>query len=138
MAADTPRFRKRVLTITSTGASTAARIGLGGVKYARLVGFRALATTDTATQIEIKDALNRVFYKDAADKDYATAAVNRVIVYDDTLTGLNFTPTDATGAALTAADAAHAGPVVESPFTVTWSNVSGAGLTLRLELILEV
>ena len=137
MAADAPGFRKRIVTVTSTGASTSRAVGLGGVKYARVVGFRALASGDTTTTIGLADAKGRTFYLDAAAKDYTTA-VNRVIVYDDTLTGINFTPTDATGAALTAADAAHAGPVIEGPITVTWGSVDAAGRTLRLELMLEV
>jgi hypothetical protein len=131
-------FKKRTIPLTTVGAGADIVVGLG-VPYGRVVGFKALATGDTSARIRIKDRDNRIAYLDAADKDYVAggAGVERVIVYDATQTGLSFTPADATGAALTAADEAHAGPVLRSPITVTWSNGT-AGDTLTGALYVEV
>jgi hypothetical protein len=140
-AGSSGKFKKRVITLTRTGTgSVVGTVGIGGQRYGKLNSFRARVTSSGATsQIELKDSLARVFYKDAADKDYQTAAVNRIVVADDTLTGISFTPTDATGAALTAADAVWpVQPVLEGPITVTWADADGAAGTLRLELYLEV
>jgi len=133
------KFKKRVLTQTRTGTgSVVTTIGIGGQRYGKLNSFRARVTSSGATsQIEIKDSLGRVIYKDAADKDYQTATVNRAIAFDDTLTGLGFTAADATGAAMTAGGTFEV-PVLEGPLTVTWADADGTAGTQRVELYLEV
>jgi hypothetical protein len=139
MADVTAKFRKRTVTFTTPNpAASVVKVIPVGFKLFTLRGFRAKATTDTTTQIEIKDALGRVVYKDAADKDYATAAINRVPALDDTATGLGFSATDSTGAALdgTAKQVAPA-PVLEGPLTVTWSNNGTAGDILTLSVYVE-
>jgi hypothetical protein len=141
------RFRKRRGTITLNGTSGTCVLGVPGFKLFRVVGFRANAytnssrlvtATDTATQIELKDSLNRVFYKDAADKDYsnALAGQRRTIVLDDTLTGLGFQSVDSLGGVLGTAGQARP-PVVEGPVTVTWSNGTTTEF-LVIELLVEV
>lgn len=138
MAADAPRFRKRIVDVTIPAGQTskAVAVGLGGVKYARCNQFRALITsgTDTSTSLEIKDAKGRVIF--TAGTLNFTAAVNRVFFQDDTAVGSGFTVTDATGAAAAAGQVAPA-PIVEGPLTVTWSAAT-AGETLRVELLVEV
>lgn len=133
------KYRKRVITLTRTGTgSVVGAVGAGGQSFFKLNSFRAKVTSSGATsQIEIKDRLGRIIYKDAADKDYQTAFVNRAIAFDDTLTGLGFTAVDATGAAMTAGGTFEV-PVLEGPITVTWADADGSAGTLRLELYLEV
>lgn len=133
------RFAKRIATLTIPGGATsiARTLSFGTEQLAKVESFRAKATTDTATQIEIKDARGRVFYKDAADADYATAVVNRLFAFDDTATGLGFTASDSTGAAPSAGQIVKGGsPIVEGPLTITWSNGTAAD-TLRLEVMID-
>jgi hypothetical protein len=139
------KFRKRhaVMTLDGTSPDTLS-IGMGGQKYFRCNQFSALITSggDTAVSIELKDSLGRIFYKDAADKDYKTAKVHRIFARDDTVTGLSFTVTDATGAALsaTAGDVQNApipDPILEGPVTVTVTNAGTAGV-MEIDLYVEV
>lgn len=117
-----------------SGTSGTASISLGA-PYGRVLNFTVDATTDTATQIELKDANNVVFYKDAADKDYTTKTY-RNVAYDDTTTGLGIVPVDATGAALAAGQVVSA-PVIKSPVTVTWSNVTAVD-SCEIELFVDI
>jgi hypothetical protein len=121
-------YKKRAVPVTTmTGAATpTVQVGLGAY-FGRIVGFRASKTGDAATRIQIADADSRIVYLDAADVDYTTVK-DRVIQYDDTVSGLTWTLVDATGAAATAADAGHAGPVVKSPLTLTFSNCTAADI----------
>jgi hypothetical protein len=139
-AGSSGKFKKRVLTLTRTGTGNVVGvIGAGGQRFFQCSSFRARVTSSGATaQVELKDSLGRIFYKDAADKDYQTAAVNRVFSFDDTLTGLGFATTDATGAVIAASEGAGERPVLEGPITVTWGDADGGAGTLRLELYLEV
>lgn len=123
------------LTVPNPAATVAATINLPGVKYGQVLGFRALASADATTQIELKDADSRIFYKDAADRDY-TSQVDRLIQWDDTLTGLSFSNADATGAVFDgiAHMVGFCAPVVKSPITVTYSNNGTASATLALSL----
>lgn len=127
---------RATLTTPNPAATVAQSINLR-VKYAQVIALRGLVTgTDTATQIELKDADNRIFYKDAADKDYKTAAIDKTFIYDDTVTSTttSFTPADATGAALALNTGMAEVPVVKSPITATWSNNGTAGDVLTLDL----
>lgn len=135
------KYRKRTgrVTITAGGSAATTVISFGGVKYGKILGFRALLTgTDTAVKIKLTDSKSKVAYLDAADVDYKTAAVNRVIFTDDTTTGLSFTPTDATGAAVTAGNAIEGTPVLQGPISVTVSNGGTTGDYVDIELFCEV
>ncbi len=77
-----------------------------------------------------------MFYLDAADRDYKSAAVNVAFTQDDTATGLSVTPTDATGAAATAASGAE--QVVKSPITVEVQNAGTATDYFEIRLYVEV
>lgn len=101
-----------------------------GSKYAKVLGFqvrnwassaKAGAGTDATLRVKLTDNNGQIFYLDAADKDYKTAAVWRWIRSDDTVTGLSYVPGDATGAAVPADSAIT--PIVASPVTVV---VTGA------------
>jgi hypothetical protein len=131
---------RTVITVPNPAATVTASIPLPA-KFTRVQGFRALASADTTSQIEIKDADSRIVYKDAADKDYTTAGgVFKILSPDDTLTGLTVINNDLTGAVLdgTALQQGSAGTaVVKSPLTVTYSNNATANATLTLDLIVE-
>jgi len=130
------KIRKGTISVPS-GTSGTTTIGLGAT-YGRVVNFNAKATTDTLTQLELKDSEGNIFYKDAADKDYATAKVFRTFIRDDTPTGLGFSPTDATGAALAAGQVIDLGSaVIKGPVTVTWSNVTAVD-SIAIELLTEI
>lgn len=140
MAADAPKFRKVIATVTiPTGQTSAsAKASVGGVKYARVVGFSARITSgaDATTILQLSDR-NGIFYLDAAAANYTGTGLRRVIVRDDTATGLTgYTTVDSTGAALAAGQVVP-NPVVELPITVTWSSAT-AGEVLRVEILLEV
>jgi hypothetical protein len=121
------------LTVPNPAATITGLVPLRS-KFGQVLAFRALLTgTDTAVRIKMTDADSRVFYLDAADKDYKTAAINRHLVYDDTLTGLTPQLLDATGAAATAT-AAGSLPIVKSPITVELSNGGTAADVLSLDI----
>ncbi len=141
MAADAPRFRKRIVDITIPAGQTskAVNVGLGGLKYARLVSIFAKITTgsDATTILQLADTKGIVFL-DAAAKDYTGAGLRRIPVQDETRTGLtSYTYVDSTGAALAGTNMVLPQPVLEGPLTLTWSSAT-AGETLRVELLLEV
>jgi len=114
------------ITVPNPAATVTASATLRS-KFAQVPAFSALLTgTDTAVRIKMTDADSRVFYLDAADKDYKTAKIHRHVVYDDTLTGLTPQLLDATGVAATAT-AAGPLPIVKSPITLEVSNGGTAG-----------
>lgn len=129
---------RTTLTVPNPAATVSGTVNIPGAKYAQVIGFRALLTgTDTTARIKLTDADSVVFYLDAADKDYKTAAINRAIQVDDTTTGLGISPTDATGTVLDAV--AHpstgaVGYVARSPITAELSNGGTAGDVLTLDL----
>jgi len=116
-----------------------------GAKYAKLLTIRARnwasaakagAGTDQAVKIRITDNNSDIVYLDASDRDYATAEVTINPTLDDTATGLNVIPTDATGAAATAG--AGAPIVLESPVIVAVVNGGTATDFMTVDLIVEV
>lgn len=132
------------LTLTATDTLTPSPLNLGG-KYAILRTIRARnwasaakggAGTDTAIKIKITDNNSDVVYLDASDRDYATAEVTINPTMDDTATGINVVPTDATGAAATAG--AGAPIVLESPVTVIVLNGATTTDYFTCDLIVEV
>jgi len=126
---------ERTITVPNPAATVTDTFALRA-KFARILGFTALASADTSTRIGIADADTRTVYLDAADKDYTTTLKRMTLTYDDTLTGLTPQHLDATGAAATATSAAPL-PVVRSPLTVTYSNNATAGATLTLKIFYE-
>lgn len=117
----------------SLGAPYGVVKGFNARNYASSA--KAAAGTDTAQKVQLTDANGVVFYLDAADKDYATAAIDRVIAgTDDTVTGLGVISTDATGATATAG--ASGDFVAKSPVTVVVDN--GTTATDYFEIYLNV
>ena len=146
-------LKRHVEGLTSASPVAIGTVGLGsnqvgsfaGAKYGKLVGIIARnyassaksgAGTDTAGRIKITDAASKVVYLDAADRDYATAEVFLLPSQDDTATGLDVTPVDATGAAATAG--AGAPIIMKSPVTVTAVNFGTATDYLSVDLLVEV
>jgi hypothetical protein len=109
-----------------------------GAAYGRVVGFQAAnwassakATegTDALCKVKLADATGRIFYLDAADRDYGatsgptgSASSSGTTIFfgqDDTVTGIGDIYVDATGAAAANAGGGAGGAVVQSPVTVT-------------------
>jgi hypothetical protein len=97
---------------------------------------KAATSVDTAVKIRITDNNSDVVYLDASDRDYGTAEVTINPTMDDTATGINVVPTDATGAAATAG--AGAPIIMESPVTVAIVNGGTTTDYFTVDLIVEV
>lgn len=103
-------------------------------KFGSLLGFSALLTgTDTTIRIRIRDTDDKVIFLDAGDKDYKTEEVHVPVLYDDTLTGLSWTHTDATGAAATATSVAP-DPIYRAPLKVAVVNGGTAADSVAVKL----
>jgi hypothetical protein len=96
-------------------------------KFAQVLGFRALSVgTSTTTRLSIIDADSKIVYLDAADKDYDTAELDKIIIIDPTVTGLTgVVPRNNTGAAIQAGIGRIEPPLVRSPLTVTATSQDG-------------
>lgn len=140
------RLEIRKIRAEGLTAATPQVIGVKslGTKYARLLEIRvrnwassakAGAGTDTAIKVKLTDGNAVVKYLDAADRDYATAAVVLIPSQDDTATGLGVVPVDATGAAASAG--AGAPIVLQSPVTVTIVNGGTATDFVTVDMIVE-
>ena len=130
-------FKKKNVSLTTTSADVSTTVALGAA-YGRVHAFDILSTgTDTAIRLKLTDADAKVFYLDAADKDYDTARIHTVISDDDTRTGLTYTPRDATGAAVTATFTQPV-PVVKSPITVSIINGGTVTDTVDVNLYVEI
>lgn len=130
-------FKKKNVALTTTSASVSTTCALGAA-YGRVHAFDILVTgSDTAVKLSLTDADSKVFYLDAADKDYKTARIHTVISDDDTRTGLTYTPRDATGAAVTATFTQPV-PVVKSPVTVAVLNGGTTTDTVDINLYVEI
>lgn len=136
------RFKKVKLVLPRTGTTdVTAHTNLTGFRYFKCANFRAkVASSGATSQIQLTDGNGDVFYKDAADKDYQTATVQRVFAQDDTAITGGVTASDATGAAVTFVTGVNSAPpaILEGPVTVTWIDADGAAGTLTLELLLEL
>ena len=97
---------------------------------------KAGAGTDALIKVKLTDASGKVFYLDAADRDYKTAAVHVFFNGDDTATGLSYVPTDATGAAASAGSGVEV--VVASPITIEVQNAGTATDYFEVSLFVEV
>ena len=114
------------LTVPATPATVSTVLNARS-KYIRPLSFKILLTgTDTAVKLKLTDADGIVFYLDAADKDYKTAAIYTPLTMDDVNTGLGVQATDSVGIEVAAAQDAPM-PVVKSPISVEIQN-GGTGL----------
>lgn len=130
--------------VTSAATTVLGTVSIGA-PYGVVKGFtarnwasssKAAAGTDAAEKVKLTDAAGLVFYLDAADRDYKTAAVNVAFVQDLTATGLSVLPVDATGAAVEAAG--HVDQVVQSPITVEIQNAGTATDYFEVSLYVEI
>ena len=132
-------FHALTFSLPTAASSAATKSVTLRAKYAQIVGFKALSVGTSVTQIlKLTDADSRVVYLDAAATDYDTAAIDKTLVWDDTTTGLSYTPRDATGAAATAASAFQGGPLVRSPITVDLSASEGNDEVVTMTLYYKV
>lgn len=127
-----------------------------GAPYARVIGFQAAnwassakATegTDALQRVKLEDATGRIFYLDAADRDYGatsgptgSAASSGTTIFfqqDETVTGIGDIVVDATGAAVSS-QGSERGTVAKSPVTVTIINGGTATDYVEVYLYVEV
>ena len=136
--------RRRASALLTTDPKDLPVIGLGS-KYAKLLGFdarnwassaKAGGGTDTTLRVRITDNRGAIVYLDAADTNY-TAGVKRIVVADDTATGLSTSVVDQTGAAAAAGEAAGAGIIMESPVTVRVTLATTATDFFEIDLFVE-
>ncbi len=119
-------FAATAFTLPTASGNTSTKTVSLRSKYAQLLGFKALSVgTSTTTILGIKDADNRTVYLDAAAKDYDTAALDKVIVMDPTVTGLTGLPWTWTGVAIQAGEGLVHSPLVRSPLTITATEQDG-------------
>jgi hypothetical protein len=133
-----------VAAVTTAATTVLGTISLGA-PYGIVKGFtarnwansaKAAAGTDALEKVKLTDAAGIVFYLDAGDRDYKTAAVNVAFTQDDTASGLSVTPVDATGATATAGSGAE--QVVQSPITVEVQDAGTATDYFEVSLFVEV
>lgn len=140
-------FRKTAaVAAVTTAATTVLGTASLGAPFGRVYGFtarnwassaKAAAGTDALEKVKLTDAAGVVFYLDAADRDYKTAAVNVFFDTDDTATGLSVTATDATGAARAAGEGGTVA-VVQSPITIEIQDAGTATDYFEVSLFVEV
>jgi hypothetical protein len=141
-------FRKTaaVAAVTSAATTVVGSVSLGA-PYGRVHGFtarnwassaKAAAGTDALQKVKLTDADSRVFYLDAADRDYKTAAVNIFFAQDETATGLSDLHVDATGTARAADSSTGLGAIIKSPVAVEVQNAGTATDYFEVSLFVEV
>ncbi len=136
--------------VTAAATTVIGTISLGqGARWGRVwkiiarnwaSSAKAGAGTDTAQKIQLKDGDGKIFYLDAADRDYATAEVRLNFNRDTTATGLtDGTFVDATGAAWAVAAEQTTLPFpVKSPIEVSVLNAGTATDFFEVTLVVEV
>lgn len=138
---------RTVAGLTAANPQALTPVVKPGAEWVRVVGISARnwassakggAGADTAQKVKIVDADSRVVFLDAADRDYATAAVNLAIAgQDDTSTGLGWTAVDATGAAAAAGENAP-GVLARTPLTVSILNGTTVTDYFEAQIICDV
>lgn len=114
------------LVVPSTPATVSQTFNLRS-DYIRPLSFKILLTgTDTAVKLKLTDKDSRVFYLDAADKDYKTAATYTPLLTTDVTTGTGPKGADSVGA-LSAVAQSGPLPVVRNPIEVEISNGGTGG-----------
>jgi hypothetical protein len=140
-------YRKTAeLAAVTTAATTVLGTVSLGAPFGIVKGFvaqnwassaKAGAGTDALEKVKLTDAAGAVFFLDAADRDYKTAAVRVFFDADDTATGLGVTATDATGAARAAGEGGVAF-VAQSPITVEVQNAGTATDYFAISLYVDI
>lgn len=142
-------YKKRHIEgLTTADPTVLGTLGLGAT-YGRPVSMKvrnwassakAGAGSDVLGKIELKDADGNIFFLDAADRNYAGAAVNLVFAKDVTVTGVTgHTYVDQTGATLAGVAETFAPlPPVKGPITVTARAFTTVTDYLEIDLIVEV
>jgi hypothetical protein len=146
----------------AAAVTTAATTVLGtvdlGAAYGRVFGFqaanwassaKAAEGTDALEKVKLSDATGRVFYLDAADRDYgatsgpagsaASSGTTIMFSQDETVTGVGDIYVDATGAAVASgAGGPSAGAVAKSPVTVEIQSAGTATDYFEVYLYVEI
>jgi hypothetical protein len=114
-------FGAKTFTLPTAASSTATKSINLDAKYAQILGFRAQSVGTSVTQkMKIADADGKVVFLDAAAQDYDTAALDKTLVLDPTVTGLTqVVPRQATGASFQAGIGRAELPLVRSPIDFT-------------------
>ena len=131
MGFDRRSFTVKIPSPAATGVLTANLRS----RYIRPLGF-SIDGTETTTKLRLTDADSRVFYLDAADKDYSTAVYTTPLGLDDVATGLGPVAVDSTGVAVAVAQIA-AMPVVKGPIEIAVVNDSTANEEVEVTLDYE-
>jgi len=128
--------RSATLVVPNPAATVTQTMNLRS-NYCRLLGFNILSTgTDTAMKLRMTDADSRIFYLDAADKDYDTARVYTPTFMDDVTTGQTPKLYDSTGAVVAAAQDGPM-PVIRNPIELAIVNGGTAGDSINVVLEYE-
>lgn len=139
--------KRRIEGLTTSTTTTLGTVGLGasyGVVHGLIArnyasSAKAAAGSDVLTKIRLTDADGYIFFLDAADRDYATAAVSLSFVRDDTITGLTGkSVVDGTGASQVTANVVAPNPIVKSPITVAVLNGATTTDYFSIDLLVEV
>ena len=125
--------RTATLTVPNPAATVVQTFNLRST-YVRPNNFSILSTgTDATQKLRLTDADGRIFYLDAADKDYDTARIYTPLLLDDVNTGLTsaggvgtFLGSDSVGVEVAVAQSG-AMPVVKSPLEIAVINGGTAG-----------
>jgi len=120
-------FGAKTFSLPTAAATTSTKTVSLDAKFAQILGFKALSVgTSTTTRLSISDADGKIVYLDAADKDYDTAALDKSLIIDATVTGLTgVVPRNNTGAAIQAGVGRIEPPLVRSPITMTATSQDG-------------
>jgi hypothetical protein len=120
-------FGASTFSLPTAASSAATKTVSLGTKFAQILGFRAVSVGTSTTQIlSIVDADSKIVYLDAAARDYDTAELDKIILYDPTVTGLTgVIPRQNTGASFQAGIGRADPPIVRSPITVNLTASEG-------------
>ena len=128
--------REATLVVPNPAATITQTMNLRST-YCRPLGFSILSVgTDTAMKLRMTDADSRVFYLDAADKDYDTARIYTPVFMDDVTTGQTPKLYDSVGAVVAAAQDGPM-PVIKSPIELAIVNGGTAGDSINVVLDYE-
>jgi hypothetical protein len=116
--------------VTSASTTVIGTIALGA-GYGVVLGVfarnwassaKAANGTSSTQKLKLTDAALRVFYLDAADRDYRAGVYLMLVGQDEVNTGLTPVPVDSTGGAPVAGDGASGVFVAQSPISVEVQN----------------
>lgn len=128
--------RTAVVTIPDPAATATTTLNLRST-WVRPLNFKILSVgTDTLIKLRLTDADGRIFYLDAADKDYDTAAIYTPLLTTDVTTGTGPKAYDSVGVLAATAQSGPM-PVVKNPIEVAVVNGGTAGDVITLQLDYE-